>query len=193
MQGEANSKQKPRVLTLYWSATGNTEKIAKTIQKTLEQQNIMSSIIKIEDTTEVDLYEYDLIFLGSPSHGWLPPDPVQRFIKGKMTFHNKRGDIKLCSPRLPGKSAVVFCTYSGPHTGIREAIPACKYMGQFFEHLGFEVLEEWQIVGEFHGREEHSTKGPMGDTRGRPNTEDLRKVENDVRRLVRSLYSNKQQ
>ncbi len=187
MQDEATIKQKLKALTLYWSATGNTEKVAKTIHTTLERQNITATLIKIKDATDVDLYEYDLIFLGAPSHGWIPPGPVQRFIKDKMNLHNKSGDIKFCAPKLPGKRAVVFCTYSGPHTGIREAIPASKYMGQFFEHLGFDVLDEWQIVGEFHGREEHSTMGPLGDTRGRPNAEDLLNIENDVLRLIGSL------
>ncbi|MCX5908895.1 MAG: hypothetical protein NTY64_17400 [Deltaproteobacteria bacterium] len=31
---------------------------------------------------------------------------------------------------------LIFCTYSGPQTGINEAIPAGKFAGQFFEHLG---------------------------------------------------------
>jgi len=83
--------------------------------------------------------------------------------------------------------AVIFCTYSGPHTGVNEAIPVCKYLGQFFEHLGFEVAGEWCIVGEFHNREELSIKGKMGDIRGRPNEQDLSKVEKDVRQLIKSI------
>jgi hypothetical protein len=39
-------------------------------------------------------------------------------------------------------------------------------------------------VGEYHGSEESSTKGRLGDIRGRPNGEDLRKVKQDTRRLV---------
>ena len=83
----------------------------------------------------------------------------------------------------------MFCTYSGPHTGINEAIPVGKYMGQFFEHLGFEVAREWYIVGEFHGREDHSTMGKLGDIRGRPNEQDLAGVESDVSELVSSILA----
>ena len=190
MQDKPGIEQNLKALVLYWSATGNTEKVSKTIHATLKRQNISSSIMRIEEAKEVELLEYNIVFMGTPSHMWLPAEPVLQFVKDKMKLHNKRGDVKLCAPRLPEKWAVVFCTYSGPHTGVREAIPACKYMGQFFEHLGFNVLEEWQLAGEFHGREQHSTIGPLGDTRGRPNTEDLLNVEKDVRRLISSLYTN---
>ena len=84
---------------------------------------------------------------------------------------------------------LIFCTYSGPHTGINEAIPAGKYAGQFFEHLGFTVLDEWYIVGEFHGNERASTMGRLGDIRGRPNQQDLAQVQRDVSELVQSIQT----
>ena len=98
--------------------------------------------------------------------------------------YRKKGRIKRGAPKVPGKNALIFCTYSGPHTGINEAIPAGKYVGQFFEHLGFTVLDEWYVVGEFHGSEERSTEGRMGDIRGLPSEEDLKKVKQDASNLV---------
>ena len=106
-----------------------------------------------------------------------------------MKLHSERGDIKLGAPSIPGKTAVVFCTYSGPHTGISEATPAGDYMGQFFEHLGFEVAAKWYIVGEFHGSEDLSTQGRLGDIRGRPNRQDLAEVESNVSTLIKSIRS----
>ena len=88
MQDTLNTVHKLRALTIYWSSTGNTEKVAKTIHNTLECQNITATIVKIEEAKEVELYEYDLIFLGAPSYMWLPPDPVRSFIKGKMRLHD---------------------------------------------------------------------------------------------------------
>jgi len=88
---------------------------------------------------------------------------------------------------VPGKYALVFCTYSGPHTGINEAIPAVKYVGQFFEHLGFTVLDEICVVGEFHGSLEASTEGRMGDIRGRPNRADLDRVKAGVIAAIERL------
>ena len=91
------------------------------------------------------------------------------------------------APRVPGKNALLFCTYSGPHTGINEAIPAGLYAGQFFEHLGFNVLDEWYIVGEFHGNNEASTQGRLGDIRHLPNEEDLAKVKRDAIQIIKAI------
>jgi hypothetical protein len=88
---------------------------------------------------------------------------------------------------VPGKNALIFCTYSGPHTGINEAIPAGLYAGQFFEHIGFTVLDEWYVLSEFHGHENASTKGRMGDIRGKPTEEDLMKIKEDTINLAKSL------
>jgi hypothetical protein len=41
--------------------------------------------------------------------------------------------------------------------------------------LGFNILDEWYILGEFHGSIERSTKGRMGDIRGKPTKEELKK------------------
>jgi flavodoxin len=178
-----------KALILFWSATGNTEKVANSIKSALEQAAILPEMKKITGATEEDLYQYDLIFLGTPSYQFQPPEPVLKFVKTKMKFHADQGNIKPGAPQVPGKRAVVFCTYSGPHTGIREAIPVGEYLGQFFEHLGFEVAAKWYIVGEFHGREDLSTQGKLGDIRGRPDQQDLAGVENAVRELIRSLRS----
>ena len=176
-----------QALIIYFSATGNTKKVANAIWETLQEEKVQATILKVKDAAKEELYDYDLVFLGTPSIQFLPAEPVMRFIKEKMKLHKDRGDIKPCAPRLPGKTAVVFCTYSGPHTGINEATTAGKYMGQFFKHLGFEVAAEWYTVGEFHGDEEASTMGKLGDIRGRPNQQDLAKVKSDVRNLIRSI------
>jgi hypothetical protein len=60
-------------------------------------------------------------------------------------------------------------------------------MGQMFEHIGFKVAGEWHIVGEFHKSEDLSTKGRLGDIRGRPNEKDLSEIEEKVSSLIKSL------
>ena len=176
-----------RVLLVYWSATGNTEKVATAIERALTRAGVKPVVKKVGDAAQEELYSYDLVFLGAPSYSFQPPEPVLRFVKDKMKLHTERGDIKIGAPRVPGKTAVVFCTYSGPHTGIREATPVGDYLGQFFEHLGFEVAARWYVVGEFHKREDLSTKGRLGDIRGRPNQADLAEVESNVAALLKSI------
>ena len=174
-------------LIIYWSATGNTKRVAETIHNALQSGGVNSLLKRVEEAKTDDLYEYDLVFIGAPSFMWQPPEPVQEYIKAKMDYHRKRGDIKLCAPKVPGKKAVVFVTYSGPHTGIGEATPVGKYLGQFLEHLGFDLAGEWYTVGEFHGSEDNSTKGKLGDIRGRPNQQDLATIANNVEKLLKAV------
>ena len=176
-----------KALILYWSATGNTEKIADAIYNTLIEEKVNVERKKIAEAGDTDICDYDLVLLGCPSYQFLPPDPVLNYVKGKMKFHSERGDVKLNAPKVPGKSAVVFCTYSGPHTGINEAIPVGKYLGQFFEHIGYDVKDEWYTVGEFHGRNEFSSTGRLGNILGRPNEADITEIKQKVQALVNSL------
>ncbi len=163
--------------------------MAVAIQQALAHEGIHAALKKVTEASGEELFQYDLIFLGAPSYSFQPPEPVLRFVREKMKLHSERGEIKLCAPQIAGKTAVVFCTYSGPHTGIREATPVGEYLGQFFEHLGFEVAAKWYIVGEFHGREELSTQGKLGDIRGRPNQQDLAEVQKNISMLIRSIRS----
>ncbi len=186
------NEHKLKALVVYYSASGNTKKVADAIQSSLIDERVESTLLEVQDASAQELYDYDLVFLGSPSIEFLPAAPVMRFIKDKLKVHRGRGDIRLCAPKIPGKTAVVFCTYSGPHTGIGEATTAGKYMRQFFEHLGFEVADEWYVVGQFHGWEEANTMGRLGDIRGRPNEEDLSRVRRDVSKLVKAILAGSQ-
>jgi hypothetical protein len=112
---------------------------------------------------------------------------MDNYLKSKFSAYRKEGKIKLCAPKIPSKNALVFVTYSGPHTGLDEATPAGKYMSQFFEHLGFTVLDEWYVLCEFHGSLENSTQGRMGDIRGKPTEAELQKIKEDAIRLARTL------
>ena len=173
---------------IYWSKTGNTEKVALAINEGLEAAGVEVLLKRTEEAADVDFYGYDLICIGFPSYQWSPPRPMDEFLKRKFAGYKTQGRVKVAAPKIPGKNVLIFCTYSGPHTGINEAIPAGKYVGQFFEHLGFTVLDEWYVVGEYHGSEEASTLGRLGDISGRPNTKDLDKVKQDVRCLVQRVF-----
>ncbi|MBE9514448.1 MAG: flavodoxin domain-containing protein [Chloroflexi bacterium] len=164
-------------LIIYFSRTGNTEKVALAIRKGLERGGLKVTIKRVEEAIEEDLYDYDLVCLGSPVLHSLPPPPVLKFIRKNDRRYRDAREVYVPSPKMVNKNALVFCTYSGPHCGIHEALPAGKYIRQFFEHLGFDVKGEWYEVGEFHGWEQGSTKGMLGDIRGRPNVEDLALVE----------------
>ena len=176
-----------QALIVYWSNTGNTEKVAFAIKKGLEDAGINVSLMKTTEAENIDYFDYDLVCVGSPSIQWHPPKQVTDFLLKKFNDYRKQEKIKTGAPKVAGKNALIFCTYSGPHTGLREATPVGKYIGQFFEHIGFTVLDEWYVLSEFTGSEERSTKGRMGDIRGKPTQEELQKISMDAQKLASSL------
>jgi hypothetical protein len=181
-----------RAAIIYWSQTGNTEKVARAVEEGLTSAGADVELLRVEDAGDIDFYAYDLLCVGFPSYQWSPPKPVDDFLNRRFNAYRREGSVKVGAPPVPGRHVLIFCTYSGPHTGIREAIPAGKYAGQFFEHLGIPVIDEWYVIGEFHGREEASTQGRLGDIRGRPNEEDLAKVRADVVALAQRLSDEAQ-
>ena len=174
-------------LVLYDSMGGNTEKVAQRIYATLKDSNREVDIIKFKSGIDVDFFEYELVFVGSPVINWLPTQRMMDFVKKKLQFYMKQGKILPSAPILPGKYAVCFCTYAGPHIGEKEAIPLTIWLRAFFEHLGYSVLDRWHIVGEFHNKTDENTQGRMGNISGRPNDKDLLDVENRVKGALRAL------
>lgn len=137
----------------------------------------------VEEASNIDFFEYHLVCFGSATYNWHPAELVEKFLKNKFNEYHRKGQVVLGAPKVPGKYALLFCTYSGPHTGVNEAIPVRKYVGQVFEHIGFTILDEWYILSEYHGSEEKSTKGRMGNIKGLPSPDDLNKVKENVKAL----------
>jgi hypothetical protein len=108
---------------------------------------------------------------------------MANYLKKKFAVYRQQGKIKPSAPKVPGKNALVFVTYSGPHTGIDEATPVGKNVRQYFEHLGFNVLDEWYVLSEFHGSLEYSMQGRLGDIRGKPTAEQLQVLTDDSKRI----------
>ena len=177
-----------KILNLYFSSTGNTEKVATRIGQTAQELGHEVKALKITSKdTEVDILQYDVIFAGSGVYGQMPGEALIEFHRRLFREYREKGEIKPAAPRRSSAKAIIYCTYGGVHTGINEAIPVVKYMGQFFDHLGYEIVGEWYIVGEYHpeAMRSHSVTGRLGDIRGRPNEEDLRDVAERVKGILR--------
>jgi hypothetical protein len=165
-----------KILNLYFSSTGNTAKVADRITATVEQLGHQIDTVKITGDQDLDLLGYDFIFVGSGVYQWLPGKGLQEFIAARLAHYAVTGEIKYASPRRAGKKVVVYCTYGGAHTGVNEAIPAVKFMGQLFDHLGFEIVAEWYYIGAYpdQGRmKDFTTWGRLGNIAGRPHDADL--------------------
>jgi hypothetical protein len=177
-----------KALIIYYSRTGNTEKVASAIERGLRKAGLKPTIKKVSEALEEDYYDYDLVCFGTPVIHALPPSPVMKLVHKNFVRYRKRpSEVGVPANPIPGKYALVFVTFSGSHVGVHEALPAGKFLVQDFEHLGFEVKGEWYIVGEFHGWKKGSTRGRLGDIRGRPNAEDLARIEEKTVELVRSV------
>jgi flavodoxin len=176
-----------KILNLYFSSTGNTDKVAKRIDLTLKNLGHEVETVKVAGELDLDILAYDLVFAGSGVYYWLPGKPMMDLCKKLLQKYVQAGEIKPAAPRRPGKKAVIYCTYGGGHTGVNEAVPAVKYLGQLFDHLGFEIIAEWYLVGEFIGANiQHlSTAGRLGDIRGRPHEADLAEVAGRVVGILR--------
>jgi flavodoxin len=174
-------------LIVYFSSTGNTRKVAYAIKEGLEKEGLKVDLKKPQEAADADFFGYDLVCVGSPSIEWQPAKPMADLLKTKLNLYRSEGKIKPCAPKVAGKNALVFCTYSGPHTGVDEATPAGKTMRQYFEHFGFNVVGEWYVIGEFHGREDMSTLGRLGDIRGKPTADELAKIKKDAQQIAKSL------
>jgi flavodoxin len=174
-----------KVLNIFFSATGNTKKVAQRIEQELLKIGHEVDTIQIAKDTETEILDYDFVFIGSGVYTWMPGKPLMEFI-GKQREKYGSDEIKPAAPRRAGKKAVIYCTFGGGHTGMNEAVPAIKYMGQLFDHLGYEILGEWFIVGEFHGKLAYlSTSGRLGNIQGRPNERDLQEVAEKVIGILR--------
>ncbi len=182
-----------KALIVYFSTSGNTEKVAYAIRQGLEEGGMQVEVKKPHEAGDVDYFDYDLVCIGSPSVEWQPAKSILDFLGKKMMESRRKGRSRLSAPRVPGKYALTFITYSGPHTGLAEAEPAGRCISQFFEHIGLEVVE-WYILCEFHLTpailevnpylEGVNTGGRMGDIRGKPSAEDLAKIREDARLLA---------
>jgi ferredoxin len=100
-------------IIIYFSQTGNTEKIALAIQEGVKQATGQCDIVKIKDANPKKLYEYDLIGFGSPVFNVYN---VWAFISS-MRY-------------VGGKHAFGFCTHGGsPETFFPNMVPKLKQKG----------------------------------------------------------------
>jgi hypothetical protein len=73
----------------------------------------------------------------------------------------------------------------GLHLGPKEAEPALKLLEVEVEHRLFKVIGSLAIPGSMG--DSYDPEGYYGDTRGRPNTEDLKDVASFVEDIMKKL------
>ncbi len=175
-----------KVLNVFYSSSGNTEKVANRIEHTLKGIGHEVNTVKIDsDLDGLNILNYEFVFAGSGVYNWLPGKPMRDLFSKLLSKYSETDDIKPGCPKRPNRRAIVYCTYGGVHTGRKEAVPAVKYMGQMFDHLGYTILGEWYIVGDYTENMDYASKeGRLGNIKGRPNEKDLEDVEERVKGVI---------
>ena len=88
----------PKVLVLYYSKTGNTEKMARLIEEGARGEGLETVSKPIAEATLEDLQDADGIVIGSPTYYGLPASEIIRFIDESVKLHG----------RLDGKVGAAF-------------------------------------------------------------------------------------
>lgn len=89
-----------KVLVVYYSRTGNTEKMAKLIAEHLKNHDNEVSLKKVEDTKPADFKNADGIIIGSPTYYGSMASEVKKLLDDSVSLHG----------RLDGKVGAAFST-----------------------------------------------------------------------------------
>ncbi|MCK4582212.1 flavodoxin family protein [Candidatus Bathyarchaeota archaeon] len=103
-----------KMLIVYDSRTGNTEKMAHAVAKGVEAAGVEAILKKIDDAKVDELIQVQGLILGSPVYYGLPTAKIKEFIDESVKYHGQ----------LEGMVGGAFCSAGGTHTGSETTIVA---------------------------------------------------------------------
>ena len=173
---------KLKILITYFSNTGNTEKIANSMNDGLTDHDV--DIIPVKDVDPTTLSSYDIVFLGSGVY-------ASRIDKSILTM------IKKAIHELPAKF-VYFCTHASlklfqePFKRITGVIKKhnCEIIGEFDcvgENLGIPLDTQLGMLKGLPEDQREKAIKDMEKMKGRPNEMDLENAKNFAISLVKNL------
>ena len=78
-----------KVLIVYYSRTGNTERMANLIADAIKENNIDVECKKVENTDPKELLEVDGVVVGSPTYYGSMAAEIKKFIDVSVKYHGK--------------------------------------------------------------------------------------------------------
>jgi len=87
-----------KILVVYYSTTGNTEKMAKIIAEHLKNRNHQVALKKVQNTKPDDMREADGIIVGSPTYYGTMAAEIKTLFDDSVRYHG----------RLDGKVGAAF-------------------------------------------------------------------------------------
>jgi len=156
-----------KILVCYFSNTGNTEKVAKSIAEGIEDEDV--KVLKVQDADPSNLKNYDLVILGSGIYGGKLSKNVAVFMKEVTEY--------------PPKFA-----FFNTHQSSTAYQKAFKRIRSKLEECGSEVIGEFDCIGENLGIPKETILGMLAklppeerkrqeakieETKGHPDEQDL--------------------
>jgi len=116
-----------KVLIVYYSATGNTGKMAELIEQGVGAEGVDVVRKKVEDTEASELLDYDGIIIGSPTYYGSMAWQVKKLLDDSVKYHGK----------LDGKIGAAFTSAAniggGNETTIMDILKAMLIHGMIIQ------------------------------------------------------------
>ncbi len=170
-----------KILITYYSNTGNTETIAKSMKEGLEGHDTELLKLKEKDNDPSILKNYDIVFLGSGIYGGKIKKPAIDLIKMAET--------------LPPKF-VLFCTHASADSYqhgfkiVKKKIEAAKskVLGEWDcmgENIGIPIETQKMMMSKLPPEKQKEAQEHMELLKGHPDAEDL----NNAKEFAKSIIN----
>ncbi|MHA1688043.1 MAG: flavodoxin family protein [Promethearchaeota archaeon] len=167
---------------IYFTNTGNTEKIARAIRDALSDHEI--DLLSVNEADNTPLNKYDVLFLGSGVYGSIASNALVKFIISSVSA-------------LPKKIAL-FCTheslqfYQRPFKRLEKVVQkqGCSIIGEFDclgENLGMKMEDRMKIIESLPPEKKEDAKKSLDISKGRPNEEDLNNAKRFALEIIKKV------
>jgi len=116
-----------KVLIVYYSRSGNTEKMAEYIAEGLKKGAVEAEVKKVQEVKPDDLLKFDGIIIGSPTYYGTMAAEIKRLLDDSVRFHG----------RLDGKCGAAFSSSAniggGNETTILDILNAMLIHGMIIQ------------------------------------------------------------
>ncbi len=155
-----------KLALVYFSATGNTAKIAKILRDEFTQNQykvVEFDITSFSDRKSVSFKHFDFVIFGFPVYGSFAPRIIIDWVR------TLKEESKICAQ---------YFTYGGPTIGV-----AHYTTKELLNQQGFKVLAS----GEFLGKHTYNVGNGFNLMEGHPNEDDVRIARNFAKAIIIKL------
>lgn len=116
-----------KILVVYYSRTGNTQKMAEEIAKGIEKEKVSVEVKRVEQIKASDLLNYEGIIIGSPTYYGTMAFQIKKLLDDSVKFHGE----------LEGKVGAAFASSAnvggGNETTILDILNAMLIHGMIIQ------------------------------------------------------------